>query len=242
MENFAISSGAVLDQNGFIQSYPVGTIIMSLSSVIPDGWLLCDGSEVSSSDYPNLYSVLGNTYGGSGLNFKVPPIVYHATNNPNPRIPFSTKSSESLYPNSFSHNHDVPINAAVFESHTHFHNHNTNSGTVPETGDNHNHGGAGGSTSGSNVSGGSSSGRATGPNGPYASGPSGGTNHSHGGVGTNSGGTNGAGWNHSHGVTLHTQTSYNHNHGTNIANVTQSTSNSTAIYPLSKQVYFLIKC
>ena len=29
----------------------------------PDGWLLCDGSEVLIEDYPKLFTVIGNTYG-----------------------------------------------------------------------------------------------------------------------------------------------------------------------------------
>jgi microcystin-dependent protein len=46
---------------------PVGAIIpwAGVSSIraIPNGWLLCDGSEVSQSTYQSLFKVIGNTYG-----------------------------------------------------------------------------------------------------------------------------------------------------------------------------------
>ena len=37
-----------------------------------EGWLLCDGTSYSVSDYPNLFNVIGYTFGGSGDNFNVP--------------------------------------------------------------------------------------------------------------------------------------------------------------------------
>ena len=36
------------------------------------GWLLCDGSSYSTTDYPDLFAVIQYTYGGSGDNFNVP--------------------------------------------------------------------------------------------------------------------------------------------------------------------------
>lgn len=41
---------------------------------IPLGWLPCDGSQYSVSQYQVLASVIGQTYGGSGTNFKVPDL------------------------------------------------------------------------------------------------------------------------------------------------------------------------
>ena len=55
---------------------PVGTIAMFSGSTPPPGYLLCDGSVYGSSLYPQLYAVVGNTYGGSGAatppTFQVP--------------------------------------------------------------------------------------------------------------------------------------------------------------------------
>ncbi|WP_369930824.1 phage tail protein [Xanthomonas sp. NCPPB 2632] len=51
----------------------VGEIRMLGFSRVPQGWLACDGSLVSISDYQVLYVLLGTTYGGDGVNtFGVP--------------------------------------------------------------------------------------------------------------------------------------------------------------------------
>jgi len=42
---------------------PVGMIMPFAGSVVPDGWLLCDGSAVSRTQYARLFQVIGTTYG-----------------------------------------------------------------------------------------------------------------------------------------------------------------------------------
>jgi len=39
---------------------------------IPDGWVLCDGSPLSSNTYHPLYAIIGTNFGGSGIDFRVP--------------------------------------------------------------------------------------------------------------------------------------------------------------------------
>jgi len=39
--------------------------IISSLSALPTGWLPCNGASVSSLDYPNLFAIIGNTYGTS---------------------------------------------------------------------------------------------------------------------------------------------------------------------------------
>lgn len=56
------ASGSVLDM-------PVGTILPVASANVPDGWMLCDGSEVSIEDYPELYASVGTTYGAGDSAF-----------------------------------------------------------------------------------------------------------------------------------------------------------------------------
>ena len=53
---------------------PVGSILTYAGITAPTGWLLCDGSEVSSETYPRLYAVLGNLYGSPEIsgNFILP--------------------------------------------------------------------------------------------------------------------------------------------------------------------------
>ena len=51
-----------------------GEIKMWAGDEIPDGWLLCDGSEVSKTEYPYLYGVIGDLWGvpNSSSKFKLP--------------------------------------------------------------------------------------------------------------------------------------------------------------------------
>jgi len=61
---------------------PVGSLQAYAGASAPTGWLLCDGSQQEISTYPELYSVLGTTYGsltnGSGgagsTHFRVPDL------------------------------------------------------------------------------------------------------------------------------------------------------------------------
>jgi len=55
---------------------PTGSILPFASNFIPDEYLECDGSEYSRSSYPDLYSVIGLTFGGSASRetFRVPDL------------------------------------------------------------------------------------------------------------------------------------------------------------------------
>lgn len=56
--------GRIKDNSGFVP--PVGTITMFAGSVAPEGYLLCDGSELpSGSEYDMLDAVLNNAYGST---------------------------------------------------------------------------------------------------------------------------------------------------------------------------------
>ena len=52
-----------LFRDDFIVHKLVGEIKMYAGSTIPTGWLLCDGSAVSRTDYPRLFNAIGITYG-----------------------------------------------------------------------------------------------------------------------------------------------------------------------------------
>jgi len=53
----------------------VGEIKMYAGLTLPPNYVWCDGSPLSISVYPNLFNVLGYTYGGGGLFFKVPNLL-----------------------------------------------------------------------------------------------------------------------------------------------------------------------
>jgi len=42
---------------------PTGSITMFSGSVAPNGWLICDGSNVSRTTYADLFNIIGTTYG-----------------------------------------------------------------------------------------------------------------------------------------------------------------------------------
>lgn len=50
-----------------VATVPPGSIMAFAGSTLPNGYLLCDGSEVLISDYPELYAVIGYTYKSIGL-------------------------------------------------------------------------------------------------------------------------------------------------------------------------------
>lgn len=61
---------------GVINETVIGSIALYAGEKIPDGWLICNGQIVYSKDYPDLYKVIGNTYGGTGVSgdFQVPDL------------------------------------------------------------------------------------------------------------------------------------------------------------------------
>ena len=44
-------------------SIPTGTVQAFAGEIIPDGWMLCDGSAISRTDYHDLFEVIGEKYG-----------------------------------------------------------------------------------------------------------------------------------------------------------------------------------
>lgn len=58
-----------------IGSTPSGSIIAFAGTTIPDGYLLCNGQEISRLDYEDLFEAIGTTYGSTSVTtFKVPDL------------------------------------------------------------------------------------------------------------------------------------------------------------------------
>ncbi len=53
---------------------PVGSIIAYAGSIVPDGYLLCDGTMVEKTVYPALYNVIQGIYGEDAQHFKLPDL------------------------------------------------------------------------------------------------------------------------------------------------------------------------
>lgn len=64
--------GAVGDKN--FSTLHIGCVIPFAGNTdnIPRGYLACDGASYLTAEYPDLYAVIGNTYGGDTENFNVP--------------------------------------------------------------------------------------------------------------------------------------------------------------------------
>ena len=67
-----LTVGGNLNVLGYSNVVPSGTIMMWATSSAPTGYLLCNGQSLSTSTYPNLFSAIGYTFGGSGSSFLVP--------------------------------------------------------------------------------------------------------------------------------------------------------------------------
>jgi microcystin-dependent protein len=68
---YATSAGYASSAPGQL---PVGSIIQFGGTNLPQGFLLCDGSSVSTNIYADLYAAIGKQWGGSGTNFNVPDL------------------------------------------------------------------------------------------------------------------------------------------------------------------------
>lgn len=61
---------------GYVRGGPAavrpGTICLWPTIDVPEGWLICDGSEVPVSQYSTLHGVMGYSHGGTGEVFNLP--------------------------------------------------------------------------------------------------------------------------------------------------------------------------
>jgi microcystin-dependent protein len=91
---------------------PTGSIICFAGQLVPPGWILCDGSEISKSTYPNLFSVIGNTYGVpiNSNNFILP--------NLQQRIPLGKSISNNLGDKGGNSNITLSTNQLPSHNHT----------------------------------------------------------------------------------------------------------------------------
>ena len=68
-----VSFGTILMNGNHANDYLIGEIIMWPNNHnLPDNFLNCDGSTISSSTYGDLFNVIGTKYGGDSNDFKLP--------------------------------------------------------------------------------------------------------------------------------------------------------------------------
>jgi microcystin-dependent protein len=98
---------------------PVGSIVNYAGTSAPAGWLLCDGSAVSRTDYARLFDALGTTYGaGNGsTTFNLPNLADRVPVGPGSRSVGTTGGASTValsVANMPAHNH----NSSGGHSHT----------------------------------------------------------------------------------------------------------------------------
>lgn len=79
-KGYIVRNGVVIGLNEditLISSTPIGVVLPFAGSGAPSGYLICDGQEISRTEYPELYKVIGTTYGeGDGsTTFNVPNLI-----------------------------------------------------------------------------------------------------------------------------------------------------------------------
>jgi microcystin-dependent protein len=91
---------------------PSGMITQFAGTTAPNGWLICDGSEISQTNYANLFAVLGDKYGAPSdvSKFKLPDL--------RERVPIGrTDSNQQL--GSVGGSNSVTLTESHIPSHTH---------------------------------------------------------------------------------------------------------------------------
>jgi microcystin-dependent protein len=99
-------------------SEPAGIVIPFAGSVAPDGWLLCDGSAVSRTDYADLFTAIGTVYGaGDGVStFNLPDLSGRVVLGVSQSHALGTTGGEATHTLTES---ELPAHSHVVPAHTH---------------------------------------------------------------------------------------------------------------------------
>lgn len=138
------------------QAQPSGSIVAFGGSVVPSGWLLCNGQAVSSTTYAGLFNAIGTAYNLSGGQsapgagtFRVPLLTG--------RVPVGIDASQSAFDGlgetggsvstTANHTHDMPHTHGINHDHASFdtasagtHNHSTSFSLGANAVGDHDHG------------------------------------------------------------------------------------------------------
>ena len=69
LQNSIDSLSGLTGGGGSVLDMPLGTVLPIATESVPEGWMLCDGREISIEEYQGLYDLIGTTYGAGDSAF-----------------------------------------------------------------------------------------------------------------------------------------------------------------------------
>jgi len=118
--SFAVEESArMIDGFSFMNfnPFPIGLVIPFTTETPPLGYLLCDGSDYATVDYPELFSVMGYTFGGTGDRFNVPSLSSRTIVSVGGGLSFADSGGEVNHQLDISeipsHAHTIPLTATT---------------------------------------------------------------------------------------------------------------------------------
>ena len=69
LQNSIDSLSGLTGVGGSVLDMPLGTVLPIATESVPEGWMLCDGREISIEEYQDLYDLIGTTYGAGDSAF-----------------------------------------------------------------------------------------------------------------------------------------------------------------------------
>ena len=93
----------------------LGLIKLFAGNYAPQGWMICDGSLISVSQYADLFAVIRTMYGGDGVNtFALPDLRSRVPMGPTSAIPLTTRGGAQnvlLTNDQMGHSHDMMVSS-----------------------------------------------------------------------------------------------------------------------------------
>ncbi|TFI51012.1 tail fiber protein [Mastigocladus laminosus UU774] len=123
--NFVVSTLNVVASPSFVM--PSGSMVDFAGTTAPSGWLLCNGNSYSTTQYPDLFAVIGYTYGNDNGNFRVPDTRTRVTRGLGTGLSLGQTGGQST----------VTLNQNHLPSHSHFVNDPGHSHGVSDPGHSH---------------------------------------------------------------------------------------------------------
>jgi len=104
---------AIIDFSTIPAVTPVGSMTQYGGDAAPGGWLMCDGDELLTASYADLFAIIAYKYGGSGDNFKLPDL--------RGRIPVHRDSSDTSFDTlgETGGQQDLTLNESNMPEHSH---------------------------------------------------------------------------------------------------------------------------